>query len=40
MSETLVQPFHLRTQSLRSMLINPKGEILFKVQKPYEKPYY
>ncbi|GHV95941.1 carbohydrate kinase [Spirochaetia bacterium] len=40
MSEALVLSFDLGTQSLRSMLINTKGEILFKVQKTYEKPYY
>ncbi|GHU43492.1 carbohydrate kinase [Spirochaetia bacterium] len=40
MSEPLVVTFDIGTQSARALLINAKGEILFKAQKSYETPYY
>ncbi|MDR3249211.1 MAG: hypothetical protein LBT39_10555, partial [Treponema sp.] len=39
MSGPLVLAFDMGTQSARAMLINPKGEILFKEQKIYQTPY-
>jgi sugar (pentulose or hexulose) kinase len=40
MSEPLILTFDMGTQSARALLINPKGTILHKAQKPYEQPYY
>jgi sugar (pentulose or hexulose) kinase len=40
MSEPLVLTFDMGTQSVRALLINPRGVIVHKVQKIYEAPYY
>jgi sugar (pentulose or hexulose) kinase len=40
MSEPLILTFDMGTQSARALLVNPKGEILHKAQKPYEQPYF
>jgi sugar (pentulose or hexulose) kinase len=40
MKEPLVLAFDMGTQSVRALLINPKGEILYKAQKTFEPPYY
>ncbi|MDR0878562.1 MAG: FGGY-family carbohydrate kinase, partial [Treponema sp.] len=40
MADQLVLAFDMGTQSARAMLVNPKGEIVQKTQKVYEKPYY
>jgi sugar (pentulose or hexulose) kinase len=40
MAEPLVLTFDIGTQSARALLVNPKGEIVHKVQKIYETPYY
>ncbi|MDR1785510.1 MAG: FGGY-family carbohydrate kinase [Spirochaetaceae bacterium] len=39
MAEPLVLTFDMGTQSARAVLVNPQGDILFKVQKIYEPPY-
>jgi sugar (pentulose or hexulose) kinase len=38
--EPLVLTFDMGTQSARALLVNPRGEILHKVQKAYTEPYY
>jgi sugar (pentulose or hexulose) kinase len=39
MAEPLVLTFDMGTQSARAVLVNPRGDILFKTQKAYETPY-
>ncbi|MDR1617659.1 MAG: hypothetical protein LBS06_01270, partial [Treponema sp.] len=36
----LILTFDMGTQSARALLVNPRGEILHKVQKTYDPPYY
>ncbi|MDR3284416.1 MAG: FGGY-family carbohydrate kinase [Treponema sp.] len=40
MKDPLVLAFDMGTQSVRSLLIDPVGTILFKAQKDYAEPYY
>ena len=40
MKRPLVLAFDIGTQSTRVMLIDQHGNILSKVQKQYEQPYY
>jgi len=40
MSEPLILAFDLGTQSMRALLINTRGEILQKVQKVFDPPYF
>jgi sugar (pentulose or hexulose) kinase len=40
MKNPLVLAFDMGTQSMRALLINPKGEILLKAQKSFAEPYY
>ena len=37
---SLVLTFDVGTQSARAVLVDPKGNILYKAQKQYEQPYY
>ncbi|GMO46632.1 MAG: FGGY-family carbohydrate kinase [Treponemataceae bacterium] len=40
MTDQLVLAFDMGTQSIRALLINPKGDILCKAQKAFEPVYY
>jgi sugar (pentulose or hexulose) kinase len=40
MAEPLVLTFDIGTQSARALLVSPKGLILHKTQKIYERPYF
>jgi sugar (pentulose or hexulose) kinase len=40
MTDQLVLAFDMGTQSIRALLINPKGEILYKAQKAFDPAYY
>jgi sugar (pentulose or hexulose) kinase len=40
MGEPLILTFDMGTQSARALLVNPRGEILFKAQRVYEEPYF
>ena len=40
MSEPLILVFDLGTQSMRALLVNTRGDILQKVQKVFDTPYY
>jgi sugar (pentulose or hexulose) kinase len=40
MADPLILTFDIGTQSTRAVLVNPRGEILFKSQKTYEQPYF
>ncbi|MDR3160971.1 MAG: FGGY-family carbohydrate kinase, partial [Spirochaetaceae bacterium] len=39
MSEAVVLTFDMGTQSARALLVDARGEILYKAQKTYERPY-
>ena len=36
----LVLTFDIGTQSLRAVLVDDMGEIVYKVQKKFSKPYF
>jgi sugar (pentulose or hexulose) kinase len=40
MSEPLALIFDLGTQSIRAMIINPRGEIISKAQRAFREPYF
>ncbi|MDR3336660.1 MAG: FGGY-family carbohydrate kinase [Treponema sp.] len=40
MTEPLILTFDIGTQSTRALLVNARGDILHKVQKPYDPPYF